>query len=460
MLDKQQDDLPLERISVLESGAAPRQGWINCEIGTHLKFSGDSLASYFFAKWEPVVFDALLIAAAVEFCDKVKRRPNFGWGRAFELKLPVHDPECWRASKLSNALHDALSFLTGDQWHITFIKRRKKLEPPRQGLFELPSQKTEAVTPFSEGLDSRSVAGLMAAEMGDGLVLVRLGKKIKDRPKTAAGRSYPFTAVPYDVSPGNYSFPESTARSRGFKFAMLSGLGAYLARAVCIIMPESGQGALGPALVPVGQAYEDYRNHPLFTKRMAAFLTALLGQGFRFEFPRLWHTKGETLKAYVEATERQDWAATRSCWQDNRHASVDGRRRQCGICAACMLRRLSIHAAGLAEANGTYVWENLSAPSFEAGAAPGLKKIEKVQREYAIAGTLHLDHLAQLKCSTINGAALKLNVRQVAGAIGIPVAEASKRMDRLLDQHAAEWKAYMHALDSRSFIRNWIGHAQ
>ena len=41
-------------------------------------------------------------------------------------------------------------------------------------------------------------------------------------------------------------------------------------------MPESGQGALGPALAPVGQAYADYRNHPLFTGRMEKFLFALL----------------------------------------------------------------------------------------------------------------------------------------------------------------------------------------
>jgi len=86
---------------------------------------------------------------------------------------------------------------------------------------------------------------------------------------------------------------------------MLSGLGAYLARAERIIVPESGQGARGPALVPVGQAYEDYRNHPLFTNRMAVFPSALLGQNSRFEFPRLWYTKGETLKAYAETTKRQ-----------------------------------------------------------------------------------------------------------------------------------------------------------
>ena len=160
---------------------------------------------------------------------------------------------------------------------------------------------------------------------------------------------------------------------------MLSGIAAYLSKAQTIFVPESGQGALGPALVPVGQAYSDYRNHPLFTGRMTVLLEALFGQKVHFKFPRLWFTKAETLTEYLKASKHAEWSTTRSCWQDNRHVSVDGKRRQCGICAACMLRRLSIHAAGLEEAKETYVWENLKAPTFEEGAAQGLKKIEKVQ---------------------------------------------------------------------------------
>ena len=86
---------------------------------------------------------------------------------------------------------------------------------------------------------------------------------------------------------------------------MLGGLGAFLAETSRIIMPESGQGALGPALVPVGQAYEDYRNHPLFTNRMETFLSALLDRPLQFEFPRIWYTKGETLEAFVGATQKK-----------------------------------------------------------------------------------------------------------------------------------------------------------
>ena len=160
----------------------------------------------------------------------------------------------------------------------------------------------------------------------------------------------PFASVPYRVHEGNRRFAESSARSRGFKFATISGVTAYLSKAEQIIVPESGQGSLGPSLTPVGQAYEDYRNHPLFTDTMEKYLGALFHHQPRFEFPRLWNTKAETLKEFVDkCPDGHTWEATWSCWQSARQASVDGHKRQCGICAACMLRRQSVHAAGLTE---------------------------------------------------------------------------------------------------------------
>lgn len=46
-----------------------------------------------------------------------------------------------------------------------------------------------------------------------------------------------------------------------------------------------------------------------------------------------------------------------------------------------MLRRLSVHAAGLKEPRETYLWEALEAPEFEAGAAKGFKNVTKALRE-------------------------------------------------------------------------------
>lgn len=358
---------PSIAIDVTESPAGRRQGHVQCRIGEHVAFSTESLETYCVTNWEPIVYDALLVAAAVEFADRKLRRPALKWDRQIEIRIPVHDPDRWNHPAVSVALHDALEFLTGDGWQITFRSRLKQVEEPQQRRFELP-QGITSVIPFSDGLDSRVVAGLMSKELGDKLICVRLGSKRSD---TRSSRQYrhPFTSVPYQVKLGVGESIESSARSRGFKFALISGLAAFLAKANHIIVSESGQGSLGPALVTVGQAYQDYRTHPLFTEKMERFLAALLGQPVRFQFPRIWHTKAETLAKYVAECQPSAWSDTLSCWQQNRQVSVDHKKRQCGICAACMLRRMSIHAAGLTEPKETYVWEDLDAKTFDEGAA-------------------------------------------------------------------------------------------
>ncbi|MEJ0098504.1 MAG: 7-cyano-7-deazaguanine synthase [Pseudomonadota bacterium] len=444
---------PLLRVHVHEPGVKPGSGWVPCKIGEHVRFSTEELASYCFAEWEPVVFDALLVAAVVEFCDRSQRRATHHWVREFHVRIPVHEPRRWE--QVGGALHEALSFLTGDRWAFEFSARKKAEPSPMQRSFVLPSG-SRAVIAFSEGLDSRAVAGLMQQSLGDKLLRVRLGAKATDLDSMASYGQL-LASVPYGVHP--QASVESSARARGFKFATISGLSAYLTTADRIIVPESGQGALGPALIPVGQAYEDYRNHPAFTDLMEAYLSALLNYQPHFEFPRLWYTKGETLKEFVDTCkDAQTWEQTRSCWQSARQVSVDGRKRQCGICAACMLRRQTVHAAGLTEAKETYVWENLAAAKFEQGAAKGFDLYLHAQREYAIAGTLHLDHLAALRSSAPGCIAIDLCAFQLARSLRIPEADAKAKLGRMLSKHETEWGSFVKSLGKRSFIADWAAH--
>ncbi len=171
------------------------------------------------------------------------------------------------------------------------------------------------------GLDSCAVGALMAEQLGNQLIRVRLGTK-RDRGQPSAPRRQPFTSIPYRVLPGPRPFAESSSRSRGFKFALVSGLAAYLAKASNVIVSESGQGALGPSLVTVGQGYEDYRSHPLFTGRMEQFLSALLRHPLRFQFPRLWHTKAETVRDFISASGAGAQRAETWSTQAPRHGSV------------------------------------------------------------------------------------------------------------------------------------------
>jgi len=451
---------PVTAIHVVEPGVRPGTSALRCKIGKNVKFTMESLESYFFAKWEPDAWDALLVAAAVEFADRTKHRPAYTWRRHFSLRIPVHHPRLWNSSKVQNALRDALEFLTGDGWEFDFVARKKDVPRPAQPQLAL-NPHVEAVIPFSDGMDSCAVASLLERSMGDKLVRIRLGTGLDDGKKHNRERKA-FTRIPYDISRGEKPFAESSARSRGFKFAVISGIAAYLSNAEKIIVPESGQGALGPSLVTVGQAGEDCRSHPLFTRRMEAFLKALLGYDVSYEFPQIWSTKAETLRQFVDECKDSSWEQTSSCWQQNRQSSVDKKWRHCGICAACMLRRLSVHAAGLKEPKETYVWEDLSATTFKAGAASGFKqsKITAAMREYAIAGALHLDHLAGILASPANAPKLDLTAYQLGESFGISEEQARKKLNRLLQQHSHEWKDFMDSLGKNSFIHEWVPGAR
>lgn len=447
------------RVDVIEQGGQARAGCTACEIGVDLVFSTARLESYCLVKWEPVVFDALVVAAAVEFCDRIQRRLAHHWGRSFELLVPVHEPDRWNALSVSSTLKGALEFLTGDCWQISFVARNAPASPPQQFSFEVPGD-AQAVIAFSEGLDSRAVAGLMHREYGDGLIRVRLGTKQFEPLITPSAKKQPFTSIPYDVRATAGEFVESSARSRGFKFATMSGIAAYLVKAEKIIVTESGQGSIGPVLVPVGQGYEDYRSYPLFTDRIAKYLHALLGLRVQFDFPRLWSTKGETLAAFVsECEDGRTWSQTRSCWQQTRHSSVGGKLRQCGICAACMLRRLSVHAAGLTEPPDTYIWEDLASPTFEEGAGLASEHITQSKFEYAIAGALHLDHLASVQKSPLDKVAIDLAVSGLSRSQGMTEDATRRSMSRLLNQHESEWMNFLDALGPDSFVAAWVGRA-
>lgn len=432
-----------EIIEVAERGKRKRKSR-SLKLGKNVKFSTEALETFAFKNWEPVIYDAMVVAASVECADKIFKRPA-DWTRRLYLQVPVNDVDLWMSPQVRETLRDAIEFLTGDHWEIGFRKLEKIEEPQSQSFLQLKNP-TDSVVPFSDGMDSHAVAGIMCRE-GKKPVRVRMKPKSNNRPKKQT-----FVTVPYSVRTGNSL--ETSARSRGFKFAMMSAVAAYLTDVEKVIVPESGQEAIGSALLTVGQRYPDYRSSPLFTKRMEFFLRALFGRTFTFEFPRIWNTKSETLREFAALTKATSWKRTRSCWRDSRWVSVGGKQRQCGVCAACMLRRVSVHAAGLSEDPDAYVCTDMEAPTLEQAVALGFSKSEGAFREYAIAGVLHMDHLSGLA-----GERLSRLVRRHAVFLekALEDSEAERKLGRLLSRHADEWKEYKKSLGTSSFVRKWRG---
>ncbi|MCW5939183.1 MAG: 7-cyano-7-deazaguanine synthase [Fimbriimonadaceae bacterium] len=234
---------------------------------------------------------------------------------------------------------------------------------------------------------------------------------------------------------------------------MFGGIAAYLVDARQAVVPESGQGIFGPVLTATLQGYPDYRNHPMFSAKVAKIIESVFGHRVEYVFPRMWSTKGETLRALMALGSASTWEGTRSCWQDSRWCSVNGKRLQCGVCAACLLRRQSFHSAGLKEPVETYAFENLHAMGFPEAAPPGFR-VTNALRHYAIGAVQQLDHFNR---EWLGEASISRHAASVALVTSIPFDEARAQLFDLIDRHAKEWAEFVGSLGETSFIRHWVG---
>ena len=180
-------DLKEMAVDVVETAVRPRKGAVACELDRNITFSTEILESFSSTNWQAVVYDALVVAAAVEFCDRSLGRSTMNWGRRFDVRVPVHDVARWSDPEVSRSLVDALEILTGDSWHIDFQARRMPAAAPAQNRMEFPDD-ADAVIAYSEGMDSRAVAGLEGKRLGSRLVRVRVGTKKPDMPRKSAAK--------------------------------------------------------------------------------------------------------------------------------------------------------------------------------------------------------------------------------------------------------------------------------
>jgi Queuosine biosynthesis protein QueC len=415
--------------------------------GKEIYFNPDILNTYRYDGWANIHHDLLIICAAIECADRQRARRQACWSRHLVITVPVIELNKWQSPEVQQRLCDVLRHLTGDEWHFNFLKASDSKDRYSQGVLPFPKDNLQYTLAYSDGLDSRCVSGLYK---DDEIVRVRISGK-KDRAEK--GAKQPFDLIPFNVKPARSS--EGSVRSRGFKFAAITAIASHLAGVTRIIVPESGQGGLGPVLVPLHNIYPDYRNHPTFFRKMEKFIEALLEHPVSYEQPRLWNTKGETIAAYMQTGPSEDSLhSTRSCWQQRHGVRFAGKLWQCGLCAACLLRRMSMHAVGVTE-NNTYAIDDLSAARLE-GAMPKLNSyhMPKVMIEYGSVGARHLQHLADM--ADLPAAKLKVHAFDIAQNTGKTEEETLGNLRRLVTQHADEWHSFVKDLGNNSFIKSWI----
>lgn len=435
----------------VEAGHKPpralRQDPVVADIGRDIRFNVEILDTFDVQGCKPRHYDLLVLCAAIEFADRRWKRPR-SWHRTFDVTIPVVDLEVWQSQQVQQSLHGVLKYLTGDSWTFTFIRARTSSPiGSRQSSLDFGHQKTFAVA-YSDGLDSRAVSALSGSEAQ--ALCVRVAGNGQHR-KT--GDNY-FTHIPFKVE--GHQSNESSFRSRGFQFAAVTAIAAHLANIQRVVVPESGQGALGPVLLPLHNVYSDYRNHPSFFRKMERFLNALLGCRIRFEQPRLWSTKGQTLRAFLNLPGKAGihLTSTHSCWQRRRVVNVGG-RKHCGLCAACLLRRLSMHTVGLVESRDTYVVSDLAVSDYAQALDSVSQQADRdIMVEYGSIGARHLQHLADMARNSDTD--LRPHVSQISAAMGASREEVLKHLREMLIAHAEEWRAFLSAQGKESFLRHWM----
>lgn len=439
-------------LSILEAGQkVPRRhphGRIYATIGSEIKCDKEIFDSYSYEGWSNIHHDLLIVCAAVEFADRRWARGNAQWARQIHVTVPVIELSTWQDVNVRENLCETLRHLTGDEWDFSFVRHEgAATSKPRQGpLF--PNQQKEFAIAYSEGLDSLSVSGLY--DENDIAVCVRVAKYKQRLRKDER----PFDRLPFDVNVKPNA--ESSARSRGFKFAAVTAIAAQLSNVSRIIVPESGQGALGPVLLPLLNIYPDYRNHPTFFRKMERFVKALLGVDLAYEQPRLWHTKGQTIAAFLAklGVKAEQVIKTRSCWQQRFNVRVGGEMRQCGVCAACLLRRMSLHAAGVEEPPENYAIADLQAARFS-DALPKQNSFRATGTlyDYGYMGARHLQQLADF--ASAPDASLRPYAFQLAEALGAALDDVTAKLRGMLVQHSEEWAAFEQRQGEKSFLNLW-----
>jgi hypothetical protein len=85
---------------------------------------------------------------------------------------------------------------------------------------------------------------------------------------------------------------------------------------------------------------------------------------------------------------------------------------------------------------------------------PGFTRLSPAFEQYAVAGALHLDHIADM-ASEDGRPAVKRHAALTGIALGIQAKDAEDNLIRMLQRHAEEWNSFVNDLGARSFVKKW-----
>lgn len=390
---------------------------------------------------------AIAIYAADRFSDRRLGRSSghTNWRRTINLTVSVVDPAHWEKAK--PLILSALSFLTDDRWSLQFSERRLMLgEEQQYHLFPNSQGRPPWVCLFSGGLDSLAGYKRLSRLSGSNGVLVsgwtherlHLGQSnIVNQIRSPQRNSVDWLPIYYGFPRiNNDAGMESSQRSRGWVHVALGLAAAFAANQETLDVCENGIGAFNlPTELSQTGSHTSRAMHPVFLHRIAQAASVVFDRNLKVRQSAVFETKGELLTDTLSPIEASLVAKTFSCEIfPNFHA----KESQCGICPSCLVRRASLHAAGIDDPGHLYSLDVLT-QDIPPRKALGLIKMERYARR--------IDRCFR------PSAALNSSMWEYPEA-GSYFAEAAKSLDLSLDEFLSGLLK-VH----RSFVLEWRSFA-
>jgi len=177
---------------------------------------------------------------------------------------------------------------------------------------------------------------------------------------------------------------------------------------------------------------------------MERLIGEISGQSFRVRMPFFFQTKAESLSDFEVRRFANGIPATFSC---DRFPNYYARKRQCGTCSSCILRRLALESAGLLQYDppGDYAFDvENTAEIPKSSAAFVLDKFD-AQAERFIRAIQSENPWRELTrcCPELRDAEASLVEASISQET------VHQKLIRLLHQHSSEWMRFSgrHALE-------------
>jgi 7-cyano-7-deazaguanine synthase in queuosine biosynthesis len=318
----------------------------------NFSMSFDALATGLPRLFEPTELDWLETLAHLFAADLAceRGRGDTEWSRSIDLWLPVRSPDFWVEHR--STIEGVWVDLTGDALRLHFELANDAPAPPRMGT--TPFREHDGVALVSGGQDSFVGTAALLSEGTTPLLLSHSASGATNSAQSAvqaALRKFDGGLARLKLSArrssrSSFGTFEASQRSRTLLYLGAAAAVAAVGGSDHVWISENGVMAIH---LPLTEArigsLSTHTAAPSIIERISRLSTQILGSDINIVNPLIGKTKPEVVRLGVDLGLGDQFAKTVSCWKIGRS------RTHCGVCAPCLLRRISCETNAVADVN-------------------------------------------------------------------------------------------------------------